>query len=44
MILDNETQRQMLIDLINQSTFSGQSIEDVFKLKLAIKESKIKED
>lgn len=43
MILDNEDQRQTLIALINASTFTGQDVEGVFKLKKSIQEAEIKD-
>jgi hypothetical protein len=36
MILDSEEQRNVLLGLINTSTFSGQAIDQVFMLKQAV--------
>jgi hypothetical protein len=41
MILDNETQRQSLIELMKQASFSGVSLEEAYHLLQALKGAKI---
>ncbi len=42
MILDFEEQRDMLLSMINNSSFSGAAIDKVYNLKKAITEAEIK--
>ena len=41
MILDNETQRQSLIELMKQASFSGASLEEAYHLLQAIKTAEV---
>ena len=41
MILDNETQQMMLLEIIKQSSFSGQSLDEAYNLKKSIETAKI---
>ena len=36
MLLDSERQREILLQLINASTFQGTAIEEIYWLRLAI--------
>jgi len=42
-ILDSEMQREMLLELIKQTSFSGQSLDAAYQLKQSIEHAKIKE-
>lgn len=41
MILDNETQRQSLLELIKQASFSGVSLEEAYNLLQSIKTAEV---
>lgn len=43
MILDNEKQKVLLLELIKTTQFIGIIVDDLYKLKQAIIEAKIKE-
>ena len=43
MILDNDKQRMMLLEIIKQSSFSGQSLDDAYELKKSIEIAEIQE-
>jgi len=42
-ILDSEIQRMMLLELIKQTSFSGQSLDEAYQLKKAIENAGTKE-
>ena len=41
MILDNETQKTMLLEIINASSFAGQSLDEAYNLKKSIENAEI---
>jgi hypothetical protein len=41
MILDNETQKMMLLEIIKHSSFSGQSLDEAYDLKKSIETAEI---
>jgi hypothetical protein len=43
MILDDDTQRMMLLEIIKQTSFSGQSLDDAYKLKKSIETAELQE-
>lgn len=43
MILDSEQQRAILLEMIDKMTFVGSSIEQIYKLKMAIETAGVKE-
>tara|TARA_R110002012_G_C11590296_1_gene606172 strand:+ start:1257 stop:1403 length:147 start_codon:yes stop_codon:yes gene_type:complete len=44
MILDNERQRQTLLDIIAAAQFSGQSLDEAYGLKKSILNADLKDD
>jgi hypothetical protein len=42
MILDNETQKMMLLEIIKQTSFSGQSLDEAYNLKKAVEIAEIR--
>jgi hypothetical protein len=43
-ILDNETQKIMILEIIKQSNFSGQSLDEAYELKKSIENAKIQDE
>lgn len=44
MILDSEKQRKLIMTLVNASTFTGDSVEEICDFKNAVKNATLMED